>query len=131
VVPPGVVFKDNIVFAKIKNTQNIDYNFGFNLLINSSLIGYYLFQISGQWGKGDQKWAALRTKDIQELPICDVEKLAAGNLPEFTPEKIEFYQDVIDEKIFDLYKLTDYEKEIIKEFYEINVKRASGSMKMV
>nr|WP_321411497.1 N-6 DNA methylase [uncultured Carboxylicivirga sp.] len=128
----GIVYKDNIVFAKIKKEGQYveDYN-KYNLLFNSSLIGFYLNHVSGQWGKGDEKWAALRTKDIEELPICNVNKLEVFNLSSITNDNLLSYQHKIDEKIFKLYELTDYEKEIINEFYQVKVERASDKLKFV
>ncbi|MFA7290485.1 MAG: N-6 DNA methylase [Melioribacteraceae bacterium] len=128
----GIVYKDNIVFAKIrKGGQYVeDYN-KYNLLFNSSLIGFYLNHVSGQWGKGDEKWAALRTKDIEELPICDVDKIDEFNLSNISDENLFIFQYKIDENIYNLYELTDYEKEIINEFYQVKVERASDKLKFV
>ncbi len=128
----GIVYKDNIVFAKIKKEGQYveDYN-KYNLLFNSSLIGFYLNHVSGQWGKGDEKWAALRTKDIEELPICNVNKLEEFNLSGITNDNLLNYQHKIDEKIYKLYELTDYEKEIINEFYQVKVERAIDKLKFV
>lgn len=132
IVNKDVVYKDNIVFAKIlkKNNYIEDYK-GYNLIFNSSLIGYYLFNISGQWGKGDQKWAALRTKDISELPICKIDDLRNYEFPKDPYNSLDDYQKKIDKIIFNLYELTDYEREIINEFYEVNVERNSDKLKFV
>lgn len=127
-----IVYKDNIVFAKIKKGDKYVQNYNkYNLLFNSSLIGYYLNHISGQWGKGDEKWAALRTKDIKELPVCDVHNLEDIDISNFTNENLVKYQQEVDENIFNLYQLTDYEKEIINEFYQIKVERASDKLRFV
>lgn len=128
----GIVYKDNIVFAKIRKVGQYveDYN-KYNLLFNSSLIGFYLNHVSGQWGKGDEKWAALRTKDIEELPICNVSKIEEFNLSDITNDNLLFDQHKIDENIYNLYELTDYEKEIINEFYQVNVDRANDKLKYV
>ncbi len=132
IVSKGVVFKDNIVFAKIKKEgRYIDAYSKYNLLFNSSLFGYYLNHISGQWGKGDEKWADLRTKDINELPVCDLQKLEDIELSNITKENLDIYQQEVDGNIFNLYELTDYEKEIINEFYQVNVERASDKLKFV
>lgn len=126
----GVVYKDNIVFAKIRKADRyVDDYTKYNLLFNSSLIGFYLNHISGQWGKGDEKWAALRTKDIEELPICSIHKLGNNDLLNIIKENLVFYQQKVDEEIFNLYELTNYEKEIINEFYQIKVERASDKLK--
>lgn len=37
----------------------------------------------------------------------------------------------IDELVYNLYELTDYEKEIINEFYQVKVERASDKLKFV
>ena len=132
IVNEGVVYKDNIVFAKISR-ENIlikDYSI-YNLVFNSSLIGYYLYQISSQWGKGEQKWASLRTKDISELPLCNINKAVNLKLPDYNEYDLKLYQEIIDEIIFNLYGLTEYESEIIKEFYQVNVERSNDKMKFV
>lgn len=132
IVPKGIVYKDNIVFAKIRKAGQYveDYN-KYNLLFNSSLIGFYLNHASGQWGKGDEKWAALRTKDIEELPICDIHEFEKLDFSEITNENLINFQYMVDEKIYNLYELTDYEKEIINEFYQIKVERAGDKLKYV
>ena len=80
---PHLLDKEYDYFAYFEEAKKegryIDDYSKYNLLLNSSLIGFYLNHISGQWGKGIEKWAALRTKDIEELPIGNIHKLKKVN----------------------------------------------------
>ncbi len=133
----NIVFKDNIVFAKLFFNSSVVENYSFyEILINSSLIGFYLTNVSSQWDKGDQKWAALRTKDIARLPFYYVTLTEACLTDLFIlfkkniEKKQTILQNQIDNIIFDLYELTDYEKEIIKEFYQVNDERANEKLQI-
>ncbi len=53
--------KDNVLSIKIKNNNNAIENYApYLAVLNSSFCGYYLYQISSQWGKGGEKRSALR-----------------------------------------------------------------------
>lgn len=112
-------------------------------IINSKLIGYNLFHISSQWGKeGDMKRPKLRNSDIEKyikLPPINFEDIRIEKIRQYVEqiEKLkkqnkstEEYENQIDELVFDLYNLLDYEKEIIREFYQIRVER-TGKRKNV
>ena len=136
-----LVYKDDILSCKYLN-QNLSKDIYEVLLgiINSKFFGYCLFHISTQWGKsGDksQKRDALRNRDIERLSVPQKPLLLKKTL-----EKIKHIQqnnsinksaieNQIDEMVFDLYGLKEYEKEIIREFYQIRVERAGKIEKYV
>lgn len=136
-----IVFRDDILSLIIDN-GNIsirDYLYFLGIL-NSKLIGYNLFHISPQWGKGEEKRAALRNEDIESLPLT-INKLENKILEEkvvsFVVElkkspfsNSAFLEDYIDELVYNIYGLSEYEKEIIREFYQIKVER-TGSKRFV
>ncbi len=88
-----------------------------------------------------------RVSDIKQLPIPSLEKsnvfvekatdlvdLISQNAETsfFEPEIDESsFESKIDELVFDLYNLKEYEKEIIREFYQIKVERAGKKEKYV
>lgn len=139
-----VIHKDNILAIKIKDNNKYFENIApYLAILNSKLMGYYFFLISTQWGKGEEKRATIRNTDIEKLPLFDFkfkikEKTVLTRLVEqiesmhtiSSKSEIESVEDQIDEIVFEMYNLLDYEKEIIREFYEINVER-TGSRKYV
>ncbi|MEA3448581.1 MAG: N-6 DNA methylase [Bacteroidota bacterium] len=141
-VKDEMVFKHNIVSLKLKkNGHYIPNNLPYLGIINSELIGYYIYNISSQWGKGEEKRPALRNVDLETLPV---KKINDESHKQKISELIEEYKnlrrkgkngvnilDKIDEFVFSLYDLTEYEKEIIKEFYQVNVERADERLKQL
>lgn len=111
-------------------------------ILNSSFIGYLSFLIATQWGKGDLKRAKLRTKEIKALPFPELAKHdpRVVSLTEAVYEmervrKDPFYQETgalqerIDELVFDLYGLLEFEKETVREFYDIHVNRKDAQVR--
>lgn len=105
-------------------------------IFNSSFGGYFSYLIATQWGKGDLKRAKLRTKEIEAFPIPAFPENDSRmlQLTEAVLEmerrkrdpfdhQIEGLQKQIDELVFDLYELLDFEKETVREFYDVNVLR--------
>lgn len=140
VVNQNVVFKDNLVFVKIKEGEEYVKNYSLFLgLLNSSLVGYFLNQTSVQWGKGSQKIASIRTKDVESIPIPRIEINEAKKIAKLVKhlnnvnsnDKIIQIEEKIDELVFELYGLLDYEKEIIREFYQVNVERSKDKESFV
>jgi hypothetical protein len=134
-----IIFKHNILGIKLKDGNNyIKDNFPYLGIINSMLVGFFLFNISSQWGKGEEKRAALRNVDLEKLPIkkihdkktfSHINKLLKDvNLLKNSGANVVSTVNEIDELIFNLYELTEYEKEIIKEFYQINVDRSEEKL---
>jgi len=138
-----MVFKDNIVAIKFKDDTGYIKNYLPYLgVLNSQLIGFLFFQLSIQWGKGEGKRDdALRNIDVERLPIKKINDISVNNELTRLVEKIQkkkelkentdFEIHLLNEKIFDLYKLTNYEREIIQEFYQINVERADKASSLV
>lgn len=134
-----IVFRDDIICIKINGTNNYAPYLG---LINSSLAGYFLFKISSKWD-GGLKRESLRLYDIKTLPFIKetefmkhplYERLCTlVNQREIANEEnliLKIEKD-IDELIFDIYSLKEYEKEIIREFYQIKVERTAKEQKLV
>ena len=133
-----IVCSDNIIIIKLKNNgkEYID-TYSYAALFNSKLLSFYFYQISAQWGKGEGKRAKLRNSDIESLPIKCINDKYTVKLNRYIEDIIKLRsvnqnaddaKDKIDELVFNLYGLTKYEKEIIKEFYEVNVERASAPL---
>jgi N-6 DNA Methylase len=130
-----VVYFSDIIGFKVKNESSHNPFLG---ILNSSTIGYLLFNISTQW-QGGLKRDSLRVKDIKNLPFPNIInnqyliseinnrilKLSNGH------SHISDYKKEIDEIVFNLFSLKEYEKEIIREFYQIKVERASKEQKKV
>lgn len=121
------------------NINKIDYDFYLGIL-NSSTLGYLLYNLSVQWGKGAEKRAHIRISDIEKLmlPRNDNKKLyllftrLVEQLYRVTDDETQLkLENQIDELVFDLNNLTTYQKEIIREFYQVRVERSSSKLKFV
>lgn len=137
-----VVFKDNTLCLKFKDESDYIENYCPYLgIINSKLIGYHFFNVSVQWGKG-KTFNKIRNFQIKKLPIHKINNqskvykdlnrlvLQVENLK----GKEQITNDIenqIDEVVFDLYGLKEYEKEIIREFYQVRVERQGKRNKVV
>ncbi|MCG8318365.1 MAG: SAM-dependent methyltransferase [Cytophagales bacterium] len=137
-----IFHKDNILSIKIKNDNNYLNNYLPYLgIINSKLIGFLFFQLSTQWGKGEGKRDTLRNIDIEQLPLKEINDQRIfdqmTDLVKVIQEKkshdlnCQYEIDRLNEMVFDLYGLFDYEKEIIREFYDVRVNRAGLQLSKV
>lgn len=141
-VEDEVVHKHNILSVKLRdNGKYIDDYLPYLAIFNSELIGFVFFHLSIQWGKGEGKRDTLRNLDVEALPIKRIDnedtKLRLRNLVlaiqqckargEDTGREISELNDTV----FNHYGLLDYEKEIIKEFYQKRVDRADRDLHMV
>jgi len=110
-------------------------------VLNSTLFGYLFFQLSAQWGKGEGKRDTLRNLDVENLPF---KKIPKGSLKDSIASLVQNIHvkksqgrtcekelEELNEAVFDLYGLLDYEKEIIREFYDVRVKRAGARQSLV
>ena len=138
-VKEEIIHKHNILSVKLKENYKYIKNLNAVLgILNSKFIGYYLNYISSQWKEGKRN--TLRNSDIENLPFPKIDKnnpkviklinfveqiqiAKKENLPTKTQE------DQIDELVFDLYGLLDFEKEIIREYYDVNVYRKGDTIK--
>lgn len=130
-----VVHKHDVLRIKLyKNAQHVENYAPYLAILNSAFMGYYLYHISSQWGKGVQKRGALRNSDIEKLPFPSMQRLdekfeELTNLVEQIEADKKAHKDTsdlehkIDEMVFDLYELLEHEKETIREFYQVNVER--------
>ncbi|MFY9308716.1 MAG: N-6 DNA methylase [Bacteroidia bacterium] len=136
-----VIYKHNILSLKIRDLLGYKDCFPYLGIINSKLIGYYFYNISSQWGKGSEKRSTLRNVDLETIPM---KNLSNSKTLELFTNKINAYiqernlgreglqlLSELDELVYNLYELTDYEKEIINEFYEVKVERANDKLKFV
>lgn len=137
-----VVHKHNILSIKLKDDGNYVSNYLPYLgIINSQLIGYLFFQLSIQWGKGEGKRDTLRNVDVEALPIKKIHDTDAeieltdlvDTIIRLKSEGRDASQEIyrLNDLIFDLYDLLDYEKEIIREFYQVRVERAGKEQERV
>jgi type I restriction-modification system DNA methylase subunit len=137
----NVVHKHNILCVKLKhNGDYIDDYAPYLAIVNSRLLGYYFYHISSQWGKGEEKRSTLRNIDVEKLPLLYLDYLddRVAELEELVKQIESKNKDSadtsalesrIDELVFDLYGLLEFEKEIIREFYQINVERKKDHVK--
>lgn len=137
-----IVFKHNILSIKLKNRDIYISNYLPYLgIINSELFGFLFFQLSTQWGKGEGKRDTFRNVDVEKLPLKEIrDKELARQMTELVgliqrkksnDQDCRYELDLLNELVFDLYGLLDYEREIIKEFYQIKVQRAEAKQSKV
>ncbi len=124
------VFRNDVLCFKIGNISNHKLYLG---LMNSSLMGYFIYMLSSQWD-GGLKREALRTYDIKAFNydlFLEENILLQSKIDEFLQTKNLALIKEIDNIILDSFNLTEYEKEIIREFYQVNVDRNSDKLKYV
>ena len=149
------VYKDNILSVKIKNPSTSSYvnNYLPYLgIINSKLIGFLFYQLSAQWGKGEGKRDTFRNTDVEKLPIKLVDKHYEDVLTKCV-ERLQNFKEIetfdlfnnennslnkkqqllddLNSAVFNLYELTEYDKAIVNEFYEIETARADRKVNKV
>jgi hypothetical protein len=133
-----IIHKTDVVSCRINNNKYYTPLLG---ILNSSLIGYYLFNISSQW-QGSLKREVARLNEIESLPIrlYNNQKQFTSNIVDLVfriengKKQYQNTQDLekeLDDLVFDLYGLLTFEKEIIREFYDINVHRKNDTVKKV
>lgn len=131
-----IVCKDNMIVFKI---EDVDEYSPFLAILNSSFVGYYLTNISPKFSKGGR--SGLQVENIKTLPFPVIKphsKVALkivneiARLKERKKEGNDIYaiENQLDELVFDLYNLLEFEKEIIREFYQINVERKNDLVKI-
>lgn len=136
------IFTDDVLGAFLKKRNNSITNLAPYLgILNSSFSGYFSYLIATQWGKGDLKRAKLRTKEIEALPLPElgdndprlislteaVQEMERLKKDPFHQET-NVLQETIDELVFDLYGLLEFEKETVREFYDIHVNRKDAQV---
>lgn len=133
-----ILHKDNIISIKLKEAKGngIQISKEHLGLLNSKLFSFYLFHISSQWGIGDGKRESIRNVDTQKLPFKlikreDQEKIVENVTMIISGGNSGVIEKELDNYVFKIYNLTDYEKEIINEFYQIKVERASDNLRFV
>lgn len=129
-VSQDLLFRNDIIGFKVKNSDN---HLPYLCILNSQLIGYFIFQISAQWFAG-LKRDYIRVDDIKSLPLTTFHNYTdeiKRIFEDYFSKDIKSFENQIDELIFNLYNLTTYQKEIIREFYQIRVERAENKLKYV
>lgn len=136
-----VIFKDNILGVKFKDESGyISDHQPYLGLLNSQLIGYLFFHLSAQWGKGDGKRDTIRNFEVEDLPIKSLKSEEVGVLRKLVERIIESKSDrassqqnerKLNDVVFNVYQLLDYEKEIVMEFYQTRVERADTKLALV
>jgi hypothetical protein len=139
-VQSNEIFQDDILCIKVLQNNHYVNDYTWILgIINSSLIGYYVYQVSAQWGKGDLKRSTIRNSDIETIPLPNIEnndiKVHIGIIvtqienAKKRDQNTETLEQELDDLVFDLYGLLTFEKEIIREFYDINVHCKNDTIK--
>jgi type I restriction-modification system DNA methylase subunit len=126
------IHTDNILSIKLKsNGEYITNYLPILAIFNSKFIGYYLYLISSQWGKGDAKRSTLRNSEVENLPMPllnysdkRVKKLE-GLVEQIidldkNSDEFDLIEKGIDNLVFDLYGLTIHERSVVNEFHEIH-----------
>ena len=133
-----ILHKDNIISIKLKEANGNGIKIGKEHLglLNSKLFSFYLFHISSQWGVGDGKRESIRNIDTQRLPfklftIEEQEEIAKNVSNVISEVDSSEFEKELNNNVFRIYNLTDYEKEIINEFYQIKVERVSDKLRFV
>jgi len=131
-----MVFRNDILCFKADGITNY---VPYLAILNSAFTGYYLFKISAQWDGGIKR-EALRTYDIKSFPFPELDH-SDSRISKLTHlvkrleqsqennESISGLEQDVDDLVFDLYGLLDFEKEIIREFYQVNVGRKKDNVK--
>ena len=105
--------------------DNYDYRLMLSIC-NSSLISYFIMLCSAQIGKGTRGW--LQTSDIKGIPVPaerNIPDKYKKNLIDLTERIIKSgYADFlsigqIDEIVFDIYHLKEFEKQRIRDFFNV------------
>ncbi|MFN7117599.1 MAG: class I SAM-dependent DNA methyltransferase [Saprospiraceae bacterium] len=129
------VFSDDVLGIRVISSQtNYISSKTLSGIINSFIISYYCFHTSVQWGKGDFKRPKLRTEDIESIPLPNLTngKLLT-NINELVSKLELNLEDInseqqLQEYFYELYGLLEFEKEVIKEFYNVNVYRKNSKV---
>ena len=124
----GCMFKDNLLGLLF------DYDYRLMLpFFNSSLIGYFLYFSSAQIGKGT--WNMLHKNEIESVPIPlenNISLTYRNKLIKLTESVLDAgyaNQKVlteIDEIIFNIYHLKEFEKQRVRDFFNIRNRPAKN-----
>ncbi len=127
------IFGQQVMSAKLNINE---LNKPITAILNSSLIGFFFNQTASQTNRAS-KIPAIKVNEIKNLPIIKLNRDRLNNLLSFIIHiensikkglSITNILKEIDELVFDLYGLLEFEKEIIREFYQINVERKNDEV---
>lgn len=134
------IFKHNLLGIKVEGMNNFWILQG---VLNSKLAAYYFYLVSPQWGKGTRN--ILRNRNIESFPIFEADndnpklqrltelskgmtrlkeeqsQSAISNLS--LENRIEQFEQEMDELVFDIYSLNEPERQRIRDFYLMNTER--------
>jgi type I restriction-modification system DNA methylase subunit len=122
-----ILSKDNTLIFKSQANY-----FPILSILNSKLTGYLLSNITSQFKTSGRD--AIRVSDIENFPFPNFEekkeickeiekKIEEIRLLQEKEKSFIEIENELDELVFDLYDLLDFEKEMIREFFQINVER--------
>ncbi len=123
-----LIFTEDIITIKIEPNA---YQVFATAIINSALVGYYFCQSSSQMNKGEGL-EALKVNELKNIPFADFsdeDKIRIQSLIQEIQSLMQQGKCIqsligeIDNIIFDGYGLLTFEKELIREFYQVNVER--------
>lgn len=128
-----ILSKDNSLILK----SNKNFYLQILSILNSKLTSYLFSNSTSQFSTGGRD--AIRVSDVEDFPfpnfnekseICSKIEIILKNIKNHQEENksIKFYENELDELVFDLYDLLDFEKETIREFYQINVERKNDKV---
>jgi len=125
------IFGQDVMSAKLTNS---DFHKTVTGIINSSLIGYYFNQTASQSNRNNTI-PAVKVVEIKNLPILKLNKDISNQLDTIIFQIIQREISnnklfVLDELVFNLYGLLEFEKEIIREFYQINAEKKNKLVKI-
>jgi type I restriction-modification system DNA methylase subunit len=130
VVDENLIYRNDIVGFKVLSFAS---QYPFAAILNSKLTGYFMFNNSAQWF-GGLKRDYIRLEDIKTFPflVNDFFGEKTTNLiKNITKLEVCEIEDKIDGLVFELYGLKEYQKEIIREFYQIRVERFNDKVNEV
>ena len=121
---------DDIGYRFKESLIGLLFDYDYRLLLsfyNSSLISYFLYFTSAQIGKGT--WNMLHKNEVENIPIpleSNIPSKHKRKLITLTERILEAGKaspeliDQIDEIIFDLYHLKEFEKQRVRDFFNVH-----------
>jgi len=137
-----LIHKHNILSVKLrKEGEYIEEYAPYLGMLNSQLLGFIFFQLSTQWGKGEGKRDTIRNGDVEKLPIQSIDSpeifqrlvvlVNAIIFKKANEQDCRVELDDLNDEVFKSFGLLEYEKEIIREFFDVRVNRSAKVQSLV